>query len=231
MTGIFLQARLNSKRLPEKALLDLSGKTVVEHAMDSLRKVPADVHALLTDEESFDILKKYVTNYDFEIYAGSSEDVMKRYLDAAHFYETDTIIRATGDNPLVSWEMAIEIMKIFFKKGSDFASYLNLPLGTGVEILKTEALKRAFEETSSGYYREHMSPYIKDNPHKFDVCRPEVDETFSVPDAVVTLDTVEDYLYISKIYEDLYRSGPIALIDLITWLRNNESKRRIRNSA
>ncbi len=34
--GIFLQARLESNRLPEKALLNLGGITVVEHAMRAL---------------------------------------------------------------------------------------------------------------------------------------------------------------------------------------------------
>ena len=41
MTGVFLQVRLSSSRLPRKALRLLAGKTVIEHAMDSLSRVDA----------------------------------------------------------------------------------------------------------------------------------------------------------------------------------------------
>ena len=48
-TGVFLQVRLGSRRLPRKALLPLGDSTVIRQAMRALRRVPAGVHALLTD--------------------------------------------------------------------------------------------------------------------------------------------------------------------------------------
>ncbi|MFP4383088.1 MAG: cytidylyltransferase domain-containing protein [Spirochaetia bacterium] len=231
MTGIYLQVRLGSKRLPEKALLDLSGKNVIEHAMDSLRRVPADVYALVTDENSYQALTEIAQPYGFSVFAGSSEDVLKRYLDAARYYGTDVLIRATGDNPLVSWEMAIRIREIFDQKGSDFSSFKGMPLGTGVEVFKLEALEKAFAETSPGYYREHVSPYMYDNPDKFFIYRPDAEEQYVFPEGRVTLDTVDDYLYISKIYEELYRAEPISLISLVEWLKKEQENITVRHSA
>ncbi len=46
-TGIFIQVRLGSTRLPGKALLPLPGGSVIQHVMRALAAVPADVHALL----------------------------------------------------------------------------------------------------------------------------------------------------------------------------------------
>jgi spore coat polysaccharide biosynthesis protein SpsF len=231
MTGIYLQVRLGSKRLPEKALLDLSGKNVLEHAMDSLKRVPAEVYALVTDDNSYPALTEMARPYGFDVFAGSSEDVMKRYLDAARRYGTDVLMRATGDNPLVSWEMAVKIMEIFKQIGSDFSSFKGMPLGTGVEIFKREALERAFAETSPGYYREHVSPYMYENPETFYIHRPEVEEKYAFPDGRVTLDTVDDYLYISKIFEELYHSEPIPLISLVDWLKKEQETIAVRHSA
>ena len=44
MTAVFLQVRLGSTRFPRKALAELAGRTVIEHAMHALREVPADRH-------------------------------------------------------------------------------------------------------------------------------------------------------------------------------------------
>ena len=53
MRGVLLQVRLDSTRLPEKALLKLKDLTVIEHAMRALKQIDADVFVLVTTEESF----------------------------------------------------------------------------------------------------------------------------------------------------------------------------------
>ena len=55
--GIFLQVRLGSVRLPNKALLPLRGGTVLDHALRALAGVSARSHVVLTDPESADVLR------------------------------------------------------------------------------------------------------------------------------------------------------------------------------
>ena len=130
-TGVFLQARIASRRLYGKALLDLAGKPVIWHAMNALRNVPADQYALLCDEESIDLLRPIAEESGFDLFAGDPSDVLERYCAAARYYEVDEIVRSTGDNPLVSAAVAREAIELRRERETDYAGIVGTPLGTG----------------------------------------------------------------------------------------------------
>ena len=48
-----------------------------------------------------DILVSTVQSYGFEVYRGSENDVLDRYFQAAKSNNCETIVRITGDCPLV----------------------------------------------------------------------------------------------------------------------------------
>ena len=112
MTGLFLQVRIHSTRLPGKALLPLPGGNVIQHAMRALKLIPVDIYALLTDETSAPALEKSAAGEGFDLFTGPEQDVLQRYLLAAEFYKTGCLIRATGDNPLVSASLGQEILQV-----------------------------------------------------------------------------------------------------------------------
>lgn len=51
-TAVIVQARLNSKRLHGKALLDLGGKSVLYRVLNSVRNLPAECFVLACPEDS-----------------------------------------------------------------------------------------------------------------------------------------------------------------------------------
>jgi spore coat polysaccharide biosynthesis protein SpsF len=221
MVGIFLQARIDSSRLPRKVLLPLADKTVVEHALSALKQVGADAYVLLTDDDSYQELEPYARRWGFEIFAGPKDDVLSRYTQAARYWGADTIIRATGDNPLVSVELAEQILAVHQEYDADYSGFLGMPLGTGVEVVKTESLYRADAESRDHYEREHVSPFIYFREKRFKIVRPYVTQKYRLSDVAVTLDTEEDYQFITTIYDHLYNGEPIKILDLIQWLRQN----------
>lgn len=220
-TGIFLQARLGSVRLPGKALLDVEGKPIIGHAMDSLSSVKTGIRVLLTDEASLPALEPYTDAYGFEIFAGSADDVLNRFVSAAKLYGVDTIIRATGDNPLVDAEAAGLILEAHLSAGADYSAYDDMPLGTGVEVLETESLLRAERESSDPYDHEHVSPYLYKNPGIFSINRIKAPEHLCLPGTFVTVDTENDYNYIKELYSRLYRGRPLSIPEIIPWLKEH----------
>lgn len=222
MTGVFLQVRLDSVRLPRKALLTLEDHTVVEHAMQSLTHVDAAVHALVTDKESAPTLRRLAKGYGFETFVGPKFDVLGRYVAAARHFGVDTIVRATGDNPLVSGVLAEMILREHHATSADYSGYDGPPLGTGVEIVDTYALGVAHERAVSRYDREHVCPYLYAHPGEFAVHRIDAPPEFCLPDARVTLDTEADYALLRAIYADLYHGAPIEINDLLSWLRSHQ---------
>jgi len=223
MTGVFLQARLDSSRLPGKALLPLSGKSILEHAMEALLRVPADVHALLTEEGSREAFAPFADRLGYGLFVGSKLDVLKRFADAARFFGVDRIVRATGDNPLVSWELATQLEKECASLDADYGGHFGMPVGCGVECLKCGALFRAERETKDPYDREHVAPYLYGNPRIFSLHRPLVPIEFR-SDFRVTVDTREDYENISAIFSDIYRGRPVRLDELMEWIRSRGEK-------
>lgn len=222
-TAVFLQVRLDSSRLPQKALLSLGDRTVIELAMDSLRNVDADIHALLTDHNGAEVFAPYAKPYGFAVYEGSKNDVLARFAEAATYFGIDRYYRATGDNPLVSAKLAMALMKHHKKGGADFSGFLGPPLGTGVEITEAQAILIAHRESSDPYEREHVSPFLYKRPERFVIKRPWAQEINCLPDAKVTLDTRDDYRKLEIIYNSVYKGKPIETDTLVAWLKEHDS--------
>lgn len=225
MTGkqnlcIFLQVRLDSARLPKKALFDIAGKTVIEHAMLALNQVHAQVRAIVTDKESAPELSPLADSCGFSVFIGPKDDVLLRYAQAASHYGADIIMRATGDNPLVSAELASLLLARCKGGNPDYAGFLGMPLGMGVELLSRQALDTAADLAVDPYEREHVSPFIIRRPNRFRVLRPLAPDDMRLS-ARVTLDTREDYEAICEIFAGLYRGKPIAARDLVDWLKTS----------
>ncbi|MDR1626017.1 MAG: NTP transferase domain-containing protein [Spirochaetia bacterium] len=222
MTGVFLQARLASTRLPRKALLPLAGKPLLLHAMESLKKIPAQVHALLTDPASAPELSPLARQTGFQLFVGAPTDVLDRYCAALSAFPVDTLIRATGDNPLVSWEMATRLLAQHRRLRADYSGYFGLPIGCGVEIVRPECLHLARRQSPDPYDHEHVTPYLYRNPQSFALHRPLAPKEFQSRHSL-TVDTQSDLDRLIPLFAALYKGSPIPLKDLTEWIRSQEA--------
>jgi len=221
VTAVFLQARLDSSRLPRKAVLKIAGKMIIQHAMEALKEVDADVHVLLTDRESYPPLSEYAAACGFDTFAGPKDDVLARFVLAADKYRAETIIRATGDNPLVSPVLAKKICALHVLEQADYSGFLGIPLGTGVEVLNAESLREAYAHGDDPYEREHVSPYLYRREERFSILRPQAETKYCFPEGRVTLDTQEDFRYLTSLYDELYQGEPIPTEKIVPWLKSH----------
>jgi spore coat polysaccharide biosynthesis protein SpsF len=148
--------------------------------------------------------------------------VLRRYALAVRRYRPETVIRATGDNPLVSGKAAELLLEQHLLRGGDYSSFSGLPVGTGVQCARAAALLEADRQARERYDREHVCPYLYRHPQRFTVIHPPLPQKYSFPDGRVTLDTRADYQFLQRLYADLYTGEPIALDDLVTYLRRRE---------
>jgi len=198
--------------------------TVIEQAMSALSEVVVDLRAIVTDSESVAELRPLATNLGFETFSGPRDDVLKRYVLAIDHFAIDTVVRATGDNPLVSAELANELVCRHITRDADYGGFLGMPLGTGVETLKAASLRVADVHALNPYEREHVSPYLYNRPESFSIYRPGAPVKFAIPDAKVTLDTEVDYRFLRIIYQELYHGRPILLEELVEWLAHGRKR-------
>lgn len=222
MTGVLLQVRLDSTRLPGKALLKVKDLNIVEHAMRSLKEVKADRHILVTTEDSIDTLRPFAKRWGFNIMHGSKENVLKRFIKAIDLYGLKRVIRATGDNPLVSYKLANTLLEKHITDGNDYSGFQDNPVGTGVEVVESKVLIDAYNNTTKPYDLEHVTPYIYNNPSKFRVFQGPAPSKYLLKNSYVTVDTKEDFNRIEKLYKQMYHGEIIPLESVVKWLKKEQ---------
>ena len=225
MTAVLIQARIGSSRLKAKALLPLADRTLTEHAMLALREVTADLFAIVTDPQSAEALWPPAERCGYQLFCGDPHNVLKRYVDAARHYGVDTIIRGTGDNPVVSGALAQGLLQEHLARCSDLSGYDELPLGCGVEVVQLRALERALDESSDPYELEHVTPYLYRHRDSFDVWRGPAPLPYCAPQVRVTVDTEDDYRRMCALFADRYRGRPIETSEVIEWWRRSVARR------
>lgn len=216
-TAVFLQARLASSRLPRKALLPLAGQPVVWHAMQALRLVNASQLVLLTDPESAPELGPVAEACGFALFVGDPDNVLARFVAAIHRYQPEVVVRATGDNPLVSPRNANRSIGLRARTEADYAGIVGPPLGTGVEVFRAGALLDAASRGTTHYQREHVTPALYEHRERYRVVLSGATSEISAPDLRVTIDTDDDYEQMRALFTHLYRGHPIEIPEIVSY--------------
>jgi len=210
--AVILQARLDSVRLPRKALLPLGGRPFIFRVMEALACVPAKLRILACPEDSRSVFLPLAREAGFELFAGSREDVLGRYCSALRYFGLDRIkdfrvIRATGDNAFVFADAAIQIDEEARTLNADYAGYSGLPYGAGVESVKAAALLLAESAAVLPEEREHVCPYLYNHPGLFRLHRPPAPPRWQKPALRITCDTGKDYEAAKFLYDALNAAG------------------------
>jgi spore coat polysaccharide biosynthesis protein SpsF len=205
MTALVVQSRLDSSRLPGKALLPLGGAPLLGRVLEALQAVRADAYALACPAECAAVFAPLAEQNGFVIVTGPKDDVLARYCNAVRTLHASRVIRATGDNPFVFADAANTIHAE--SSGADYAAYHGLPYGAGVESIAAEALLRAEREALLPYEREHVCPYLYGHGELFLLHRPLAPLRWRRPGIRLTVDTEDDYRYALRLWDTLSRRG------------------------
>jgi spore coat polysaccharide biosynthesis protein SpsF len=216
-TGIIIQARMSSTRLPGKVMLKLVNKEVLWHVVKRCQKsklVDTGIVATSTDPID-DKIEKFCKKYRFNIYRGSLNNVLERYYLCAKQYNLDTIIRITSDCPLIDPTIINLAIEKFEQEQYDYLSNIvganqtNFPIGLSVEVFSFSALEKNYKEAKSDYEKEHVTPSFYENTDKFKVAPilkplPGYNKSYRI-----TLDYPEDFKLIKAVYNNLYKNNEI----------------------
>lgn len=220
-----VQARMGSTRLPGKVMKKMKGRPVLFHfirRMHESKKIDKIVIATPDKAESQPILD-LAKEMDVEIFKGSESDVLDRFYQAAKKHKADIIVRVTSDCPLLDPMVVDRVIGKFLEGGHDYVSNnleKSFPHGLDTEVFSFKALEKAWKETADEYDREHVTPYFYRNPDKFKLSN--VSNSEDQSRYRWTLDTKEDFAFISEVYKRMYREGEIFYTeDILNLLSEN----------
>jgi spore coat polysaccharide biosynthesis protein SpsF (cytidylyltransferase family) len=209
-TGIIIQARLNSSRLPEKALLKIGKYVSLQWCVLQCSKMKGvDKIILATTFEKEDMKLKAMYEADAiidSVYRGSRDDLLIRYYGAAKEHGIDTIIRLTGDCPVFSHEIGEILLKSHLETGADYTEAVKCAVGTSCQVWEREIFVRLLEMGVNWKYSEHMSYFVVNNPDIFQVNRVDLLPEL-VRDYRLTLDYQEDLDMLRELFAQITDYG------------------------
>ena len=228
--GFFITARLKSTRLKRKILLDLEGRSVLGHVIESARQVDEvdDVvvctSTVAQDRPILDVCNKHGCYY----FNGSPGDVLNRLLSASTFFECDYLLLITADNPLFSFEYAQRLVtEIKRDPEVDYLHIEGLPIGMDPYIIRRNAFE-VIDAIKSDAETEFWPEYIKDQSifkHRSIEADPGHKRDYRI-----TLDYQQDLDLFKSIYKQCYQGRPIATSQVIEYLDANPSVSALNSS-
>jgi len=248
-TVALIQARTGSTRLPNKVLMDLNGKTVLERVVIRVRAARGigDVIVATTTARADDRIAAWCAARGVPCFRGSEDDVLDRLYQAARERTPDCIVRITADCPLMDPAVVEQVLTEHDRTAADYTSNTlepTFPDGLDVEAVRFSALERAWREARLPSEREHVTPYLWKHPELFKLHSVKHAENLS--GKRWTLDEPEDYRFIAEVYRLLEGKGDtfgmhtvLALLEQHLYLesinahfrRNEGYEKSVRNDA
>lgn len=222
-TGLIIQARLGSNRLPEKILKLIQGKPVLELFLERAKRITGldEIIIATTEQAEDDRILEFCKRTDIPYFRGSVTDVLDRFFQASKNFKLDHIVRITSDCPLFDPQLSSEVVAFYHQnpnldQASNNSSHL-YPHGLDTEIFSFDALQKAAREAKTSYEREHVTPFIRDPKNSFQLGQaPQSLAAKIYSHYRWTLDYPEDFEFIKRIYDELYLEKPaFAAKDII----------------
>ena len=198
-----IQARYGSTRLPGKIFMDITGKPLLWHVVNRLKYVNLidDIIVATTTDEKDDLTEEWCKKNDVKCYRGSEDDVLNRFYCAATEFPCDIIVRVTADDPLKEPKIINNIIKKLIDEKLDLSTNVfppSYPEGLDCEVFTFDVLQTMEKATNNSYDREHVTPYIYNNPDKFKIGN--VSSAKQLSSYRWTIDNKEDYEMVNEIY-------------------------------
>lgn len=203
-----IQARMGSTRLPGKVMMDIVGKPMLWHVINRVqhaKRLDDIVIATTALNEDKQILE-LASEMGVKSYAGSEDDVLDRYYQAAIIHEAYAIVRITADCPLIDPDIIDGVIEFYLNHDFDYVSNTikpTYPDGLDTEVFSLGVLKRAWKEATLASEREHVTPYIWKTPQMFRIKNLRNDTDLSY--MRWTVDEERDLKFVREIYNKLYK--------------------------
>ena len=168
-----VQARMGSSRLPGKVLMDMGGRSVLDLLVNRLRRADLDAVVVATSTtDQDDAIEEACDGLGVVCVRGSESDVLQRFTTAVGRFPADDVVRITADCPFIDPGIVDEAVRLHRREGADYTSNTlvrTYPDGLDVEVLRTGVLDLAAREAQQTDEREHVTPFVYRQPHRFTI--------------------------------------------------------------
>ena len=215
-TRVVIQSRLNSSRLPGKAMMTIGGMPLIELVARRATRGGHEVVVATSREEYDQRIADHLGRHGIPVLRGSLDDVLSRFIAAtADMDDTDRVVRLTGDNPVVDCELVDELIAAVEASPWSYGriDLARVPEGLGVEVCTVADLREAAARATSGYDHEHVTPWIRRHLGELSYAPRDID--FDIVTYRCTIDSLADYVRVAQLVDRYDDPVGVSWRDLI----------------
>lgn len=228
-----IQARMGSTRLPGKVMLPLAASHVLTHDVRRVSQAESidEVVVATSTKTADDIVARYAHRASATVFRGSEDDVLDRMFSAATEADAETVVRITGDCPLIDPDVIDAMVDRLTTKSVDYCSNTferTFPRGLDAEVFTYESFEHVYENAKEPHHREHVTPYYNEREDLFDYASVTSQEVFEESwmqnrtDLRLTLDEADDYELLRAVYENVNYDDILDVRDAVQYIDENK---------
>ena len=172
--GAIIFSRFDSSRLYGKALIDISGRSLLGRVCDRVKLIRGleKIVVATSNCSDDDAIAEFAMSQGLSVYRGSKNDVLGRAVHACEEFEIDPMVRVCGDRPFFDQELVAKLLDEFLKGNFDLVTTMfprTYPPGLTTEIIARRALKVAWLNSDDMSEKEHVTTYFYQQKNDFNI--------------------------------------------------------------
>jgi spore coat polysaccharide biosynthesis protein SpsF len=204
-----IEARMTSSRLPGKVLMPCVGRPMLELMVERIKRSRyIDVIVVATTvNKTDDPIVELAQRLGIRFFRGSEFDVVGRVTSAMREARADIIVQLTADCPIIDPEIIDQVVRIYAANEFDHVSNTILrsyPDGLDVQVASLPVLEQSYALCETDEDREHLFYTVREHRDEIKTFQVSAPPELCWPQWRWTLDTMDDYHRICRIYEHLY---------------------------
>jgi len=214
-------ARLDSSRLPGKALREIAGRTLLDRVVDKVLVTSDELPVIVatSDRAIDDPIAEHMTSRGIAVFRGDAPDVAGRALACADAYGLDRFARISGDSPFIVPSLITRAIERSLVTGADIVTNVfprTYPVGVSIELITRDAMARIVAATDDPQDREHVTRYVYRTSEGFTI------ENLAAPDdrylgTSLAVDNETDHARASWILENLGGRADLDAAVALAW--------------
>ncbi|HUT43139.1 MAG TPA: hypothetical protein VMW95_02290 [Desulfobacterales bacterium] len=221
-----IQARLGSKRLPNKALMTIQDKAILEMCIERVSvSICSRIVVATTVEKKDDPIVEFCAKSSTAVFRGDENDVLGRFFNCIKEEKNCIIVRITSDNPLIHRDVIDFVVTHHIKSCNSVTnSYFSksFPNGTIISVINSDALKYLNENFFEKEIREHFVFGFAKLPERFKVENIVAPPKWHRPDIRYCLDYKEDLVLLQKVVLNLgFSADKPSTEEIISFIDKN----------
>jgi spore coat polysaccharide biosynthesis protein SpsF len=217
---VVVQARTGSRRLPGKVLSDLAGRPLLAQLLERLgqSQTTGGIVVATSTDPADDAVAEVSKAQGTQVVRGHPTDVLARFVAVLDETGAHAIVRISADSPFLDATAVDTVVADFERGGAELVENHftpGWPIGTAVEVVTADCLRRIDAEAKELAVREHVTLHAYEQADRYRIRHVPPPHELQAPELRLCVDTAEDLEKARLIYAAFDPRRDFELVEVV----------------